>query len=69
MNTLTKDQLDSITPDTIKTYRKVKAILANLDIHSDDSQFLPLMREGMAAREFGLTYKRIETLLEEKSQL
>lgn len=69
MNNLTKEQMDSVTLEQIKTHRRLKAILANMDIQSNDPQWLGLMREGMAAREAGLTFKRIEAVFEERARL
>lgn len=69
MKNLTREQLDSITFDHIKALRKLKSILSNMDIHADDPQYMPLLKEGMAAREFGLTYKRIEAIFDERKVL
>jgi hypothetical protein len=67
---LTKAQLESITPDSIVNHRKVKAMLANMDIHNDDPQWLPLMRKGVAAREQGgLTWAQVEAYLDDVKAL
>ena len=69
MKNLTRKQLDSVTPEQIKNTKKISAILANMDILNEDPQWLSLMREGLAAREFGLSFKRIEALLNERAVL
>lgn len=63
---LTKKMLDSITPNTIDNYRKVKVILANMDISEFTLGYHELVKEGIAARELGLTWKRVKKLLKER---
>ena len=65
-NELTKQMLESITEKDILNHRRVKAILANFDIHSNNAGWLELMRKGIAAKEIGgLTWKQVDAYLDD----
>jgi uncharacterized protein YpuA (DUF1002 family) len=58
------DILMVVTKEQIQ--KNIKNILNNLDVQHEDNSFDYLLNEGIAMREFGLTYKQIEKTLEEK---
>ena len=65
-NVITKEQLDSITPARVRTYKRIKAMLANLDVGNQHHMFMDLMRNGMAMRDMDYSYKAIERFMIER---
>lgn len=65
MSTLTKEQLDSITPETIKAFRVVKRMMSNFGWPTNAPEVDGLAKEAMAAYEYGIRGKRLEKLIED----
>jgi hypothetical protein len=48
------------------TFKRISNILCNLGIQYGSIEYVSLLKEGIAMREYGLTYKKIDNLLCEK---
>lgn len=52
--------------DNAKREEKIKKILAQLDINEDHPEFAKELANALAAKEFGLTWARIEVMIQER---
>ncbi len=52
--------------ETKEITEKVKKILANFDLSPQNVFYFDLVNEGVCAREFGMNWRHVEALLEER---